>query len=100
MHLQNPLEILHEPEALHNIASSLTFPFWDEVTKLMSFLRNLNLNCEHQAEIVSYHAITRTSWQMEILPDVMCIEKKTCTLLYFREICIPVILKSKGYYSL
>lgn len=38
--------------------------------------------------------------QMEVLPNVMRMQGKKCTLLYFRGIWIPVILKSKRYYSL
>lgn len=72
------------------------FPVQDKFTKLMSSFKNLNLNCEHQAEIVSFHALTRTPWEMEILANVACMEKRTWTLLYFREFPIPVILKSKG----
>lgn len=74
--LQNPLETLHKGEVLNDFASSLMFPVQDEVTKLMSSFRNPNLNCEHQAEIVSFHALTRTPWQMEILANVACMEKR------------------------
>lgn len=79
-------------------SSGLMFPVQDEVTKLMNSFKNLNLNCEQQAEIPSFHALTRANGSIGQI--VLCMQGKKSTILYFRTIWIPVSLKSKRYYSL
>lgn len=78
---------------------NLVYGFWSRM-RLLNWWVLSNIWISIVNIRLKYHLFMHLQGQMEVLPNVMGIQEKKCTLLYFRDIWIPAILKSKRYYNL